>query len=105
MSIEPSKIELQRSASGGRYSYAFPDGTVAEMTYVERQPGVVAITHTGTPLRHRGQGVAAALVARAVEDFRAAGHKVIPACWFARDQFQEHPEWSELLFSTHGRRA
>jgi predicted GNAT family acetyltransferase len=68
------------------------------MTYAERQPGVVVITHTGTPPRHRGQGAAAALVARAVEDFRAAGQKVIPACWFAREQFDEHPEWADLLY-------
>ena len=98
MSIEPSRIELARSASGGRYSYAFADGSAAEMAYVERQPGVVTITHTGTPQQHRNRGVAAALVARAVSDFRAAGQKVIPVCWFARDQFRAHPEWSELLF-------
>jgi hypothetical protein len=98
MTIEASRIELQKSASGGRYLYAFPDGTVAEMAYVEQQPGVVTITHTGTPPRHRGQGVAAALVARAVADFRTAGQKVVPACWFARDQFREHPEWSDLFF-------
>jgi predicted GNAT family acetyltransferase len=32
-----------------------------------------------------------------VEDFRAAGKRVIPACWFARQQFQEHPDWADLL--------
>jgi uncharacterized protein len=97
MSIDAGNIQSEKGSSGGRFFYAFPDGAVAEMSYIERQPGVVAITHTGTPPQHRGQGVAAALVARAVEDFRAAGQKVIPACWFARDQFGEHPEWSDLL--------
>src|SRR5688572_17754703 len=97
MIIDAGKIELERRGAGGRYTYPFPDGTVSEMAYVEDPPGVVTITHTGTPPRHRGQGVAAALVARAVADFRAAGQRVIPACWFARDQFRDHPEWSDLL--------
>lgn len=97
MTIEASRIELEKSASGGRYVYGFPDGSAAEMTYVERQPGIVTITHTGTPRQHRGQGVAAALVARAVGDFRAAGQRVIPACWFAREQFEAHADWSDLL--------
>ena len=63
---------------------------------------MVAITHTYTPPQHRGQGIAAALVGRAVEDFRAAGKKVIPACSFAREQFDEHPEWADLLHKTGG---
>ena len=59
--------------------------------------GVVTITHTGTPPQHRGQGVAAASSQAPSTDFRAAGHKVVPACWFAREQFDAHPEWSDLL--------
>ncbi len=98
MKIEPAAIQLQTGAEHGRYSHAFPDGSEAEMIYVERRPGVVAITHTETPPQHRGQGVAATLVARAVADFRAAGLKVSPACWFARQQFREHPDWGDLLF-------
>jgi predicted GNAT family acetyltransferase len=69
---------------------------VGELAYVERS-GVVTITHTGTPRHHRGQGVAAVLVARAVADFRDAGQRVIPACSYARDQFQAHPEWGDML--------
>ena len=97
MSIDPEKVRLEKSGSRGRYSYRFDDGDAAELVFVEQQPGVVAITHTGTPPQHRGQGVAATLVAKAVADFRAAGQKVIPACWFAREQFREHADWSDLL--------
>lgn len=100
MSIGPDQIQHESSPSGGRFTYAFPDGAVAELAYVESS-GVVTITHTGTPRHHRGQGVAAALVARAVADFRAAGQKVIPACWYARDQFQAHPDWGDVLFRGH----
>jgi|SRR5687768_2287227 len=98
MHIDPASIRFQGGSGHGRYSYAFLDGSEAEMDYVEREPGVVIITHTETPPQHRGQGVAASLVARAVADFRAEGRKVIPACWFARQQFREHPDWADLLF-------
>jgi len=98
MSIDPKLVRLQGGPKQGRYVYPFPDGSEAEMDFFESRPGVVTITHTGTPRQHRGQGVAATLVAHAVQDFRAAGQKVIPACWFARDQFSEHPDWADLLY-------
>ena len=98
MTVDAGSIRLAAGPQHGRYSYAFPDGSEAEMIYAERRPGVVVITHTETPPQHRGQGVAASLVARAVADFRAAGRKVVPACWFARQQFQEHPDWDDMLF-------
>jgi predicted GNAT family acetyltransferase len=97
MSIDPGSIRLEGGRGGGRYVHRFADGSEAELTFFERPPGTVTIAHTGTPPRHRGQGVAATLVARAVEDFRAAGQKVIPACPFAASVFAEHPEWSDLL--------
>jgi predicted GNAT family acetyltransferase len=75
------------------------------MEFVEQRPGVVAITHTGTPPQHRGQGVAAVLVEKAVHDFRAGGKKVIPACGFASEQFREHADWSDLLFQGGGGRG
>jgi predicted GNAT family acetyltransferase len=97
MTIAPQDIRLETGAGRGRYVYTFTDGTQAEMLYVERQPGIVAITHSETPWRHRGQGIAAALVAHAVGDFRAAGKKVLPLCSFARQQFREHTDWADLL--------
>jgi predicted GNAT family acetyltransferase len=98
MKVDSASIRFEGGAEYGRYSYAFSDGSEAEMDYVARRPGVVVITHTETPPQHRGQGVAASLVAKAVADFRADGRKVIPACWFARQQFREHPDWADLLF-------
>jgi uncharacterized protein len=97
VTIDTARIELEVGDSGGRYLYRLADGSEAEMAYVENPPGIVTITHTQTPSLHRGQGIAAALVAKAVSDFRAGQKKVITACWFARDQFRAHPEWSDLL--------
>ena len=97
MIVDPRAIRVEGGPDGGRYVYDFPDGTQSEMTFFEAPAGVVTIDHTETPPRHRGQGVAGALVARAVEDFRSAGKKVIPACPFAFREFRRHPAWSDLL--------
>jgi hypothetical protein len=97
MSIDRSAIEKEVRPHGGRYFYRFADGSQAEMDFSEDAPGIVTITHTGTPRQHRGQGIAAELVARAVADFRAEGRKVVPLCWFARQQFDTHPDWADLL--------
>ena len=95
--IDGAEILLEDFGKRGRYSYRLEDGSEAEMTFIEDAPGIVTILHTYTPPKHRGQGVADALVARAIADFRKADRKVIPACWFAGKQFDLHPEWSDLL--------
>jgi uncharacterized protein len=105
MIIDPRAIHVEARPDGGRYLYEFPDGSQSELTYVEAPAGVVTIDHTETPMRHRGQGVAGALVARAVEDFRAAGKKIIPACPFAYREFRRHADWSDLLLSEFGSRV
>jgi predicted GNAT family acetyltransferase len=95
--IDPKSIRVEGTPDRGRYVHEFPDGATAVLTFFEQPPGIVTIDHTETPRQHRGQGVAGALVARAVEDFRAGRKKVIPACPFAYRKFREHPEWSDLL--------
>lgn len=98
MAIDPSDIRHEETASKGRYVYQ-AGGAEAEMTYSKAGTGLVIIDHTGVPDAFRGQGVGAALVARAVTDFRAAGLKVLPLCTFAAAQFRRHPDWSDLLQS------
>ena len=95
MAIDSDSIRVESGRGGGRYIYDFPDGTRSLLTYFETPVGTVTIDHTETPPRHRNQGVAGALVARAVADFRAAGKKIVPACPFAYSEFRRHPEWSE----------
>lgn len=96
MIIEPEDIVLEDAGSKGRYVYR--DGSdEAEMTYSKAGEGIVIIDHTGVPDAFRGKGVGAALVARAVADFRAQGKKVMPLCPFAAAQFRRHPEWADLL--------
>ena len=97
MAIERQSIRLENGSSRSRYIYDLPDGSEAVLDFFEVPQGVVTIDHTETPVKHRNQGIGGALVARAVDDFRAAGKKVIPACPFAYREFRLHPEWADLL--------
>ena len=96
MAMDPSGIILEETGSKGRYSYRV-DGDEAELTFSKVGEGLVIIDHTGVPPAFRGQGVAQALVARAVEDARAAGKKVLPLCSYAAAQFRRHPGWADVL--------
>ncbi|WP_424932192.1 GNAT family N-acetyltransferase [Amaricoccus macauensis] len=96
MGIEAEVISLEDGASKGRYVYR-AEGEEAELTYSKAGAGLLIIDHTEVPDVFRGKGVGAALVARAVEDARAAGKKILPLCPFAAGQFRKHPEWAEVL--------
>jgi predicted GNAT family acetyltransferase len=91
------KIVLEDNGSKGRYLVKAPDGSEAEMTFSKVGEKQIIIDHTGVPDVFRGRGVGAKLVARAVEDARAAGKTIIPLCPFAASQFKRHPEWADVL--------
>lgn len=90
-------IELELTGTKGRYLVKGPDGAEAEMTYTSIGESQIIIDHTMVPDAFRGQGIGARLVARAVEDARAAGKTILPLCPFAAAQFQRHPEWADVL--------
>lgn len=90
-------IEIEETGSKGRYLVKGPDGAEAEMTFTKIGASQIIIDHTGVPDAFRGQGIGARLVARAVEDARAAGKTIIPLCPFAASQFRRHPEWADVL--------
>ncbi len=96
MNDQLPQIELEENGPKGRYVLHGLDGAEAEMTFT-RVGKQLIIDHTGVPDAFRGQGVGVRLVARAVEDARAAGQKIIPLCPFAAAQFQRHPEWADVL--------
>ena len=62
-----------------------------------RTPEAVVITHTETPRRLRGRGIASELVKGALELIRADRRKVIAGCGFVADYLQKHPEYADLM--------
>jgi predicted GNAT family acetyltransferase len=97
MTDELTEITLQDSGSKGRYVLRSAAGDEAEMTFTKVGEHRIIIDHTEVPDAFRGQGAGLRLVARAVEDARAAGRKIIPLCPFANAQFRRHKEWADVL--------
>ncbi|WP_127520959.1 GNAT family N-acetyltransferase [Mesorhizobium sp. Z1-4] len=91
------EIRLEETGSKGRYFHRADDGTEAEMTFSKAGEHLLIIDHTEVPDAFRGQGVGVRLVARAVEDARGSGKKIMPLCPFAAAQFRRHPEWADVL--------
>ncbi len=71
------------------------DGALAFANY-RLAPGTVVITHTETPPQLRGRGIASTIMRGVIDQIRAAGLKMVPACSFAADYLAKHPEYSDL---------
>jgi hypothetical protein len=94
---ESNSIERETHQTHGRYVVRMPSGEEAEMTWGVRGPGVRDFNHTYVPGAFRGSGVAALLMARAIEDARSEGFRIIPSCSYVAAQFRRHPDWADLL--------
>ena len=68
--------------------------SIAEYTDVG---DALVFDHTETNSRFRGRGLAAKVVAFALDDVREQGRSIVPACWFVADFVDDHPEYSDLL--------
>ena len=97
--VDPDGIELEETASKGRYLFRGAAGAEAQMTFSKAGARLIIIDHTEVPDAFRGQGVGQALVARAVADARAQGKRILPLCPFAASQFRRHPDWADVLSS------
>lgn len=79
----------------GRYELA-TNGLVSFAEY-RVADGVATLPHTVVPPELRGRGVAGRLIAGALDDLRARGLKVAPACSFVARHMARHPETHDLL--------
>ncbi|MEA3011029.1 MAG: uncharacterized protein QOJ91_2721 [Sphingomonadales bacterium] len=72
------------------------EGQLALAAYRLRD-GRITFTHTEVPAALEGHGIGKRLVKAALEDARAQGLKVIPACPFVKHYMDTHPETEDLL--------
>ena len=87
--------------TGGRHVAAVEGA--AEQGYLEWEAGGVRAgkevriaAHTIVPRAIGGRGVAAALVARLVEDAGRQGFLIRPDCSYVAKRFAENPDWAAL---------
>jgi uncharacterized protein len=90
-------ITRELSRDHGRYVAKVEGFTgEAELTFQRPSPSLVVADHTLTPVPMRGHGVATALVERLVADARREGFRIRPTCPFVAEQFERHPDWSDV---------
>lgn len=81
----------------GRYVLAMAGGEEAYLTFVQSSPSHILIDYSFVPPSARGRGVAARLVAHAVEDARRSGTRITPVCGYVAAEFRRHGEWADVL--------
>lgn len=62
--------------------------------------GVITFFHTVTNPALRRRGLAGRVVAKALDDARLAGLRVVPECWYVAQFIDRHPEYRALLQSS-----
>ncbi|MET1111313.1 MAG: GNAT family N-acetyltransferase [Allosphingosinicella sp.] len=87
--------EVRNNEAAHRYELEV-EGQLALAAYRLRD-GRITFTHTEVPTALEGRGVGSKLVKAALDDARAQGLKVVPACPFVKHYIDEHPEVQDLL--------
>lgn len=89
-----SKVTFNASAS--RYEIHV-DGELAGFAEVEDEGAAAVFPHTVIEPRFGGQGLGGVLVRHALDDVRAQGRSVVPACSFVERFIEKHPDYQDLL--------
>jgi predicted GNAT family acetyltransferase len=82
-----------------RYELVIDDHVVGVADFELLEGSRMVIPHTEIDPRQRGRGLGARLVQGVLDDVRARGVTVVPACWFVREYIEQHPEQADLLAS------
>lgn len=92
---EAGGLEIRHDVPGGRFVTRV-DGHEGYVGY-QRDGDVLTITHTEVPPEIGGRGIAAQLVAAALDHARSQGLKVVPRCPYAKSYIDRHPRYADLL--------
>jgi len=93
-------ISISRDDRQHRYQ-ARVGNVVAGYCEYSRSDGVIALTHTAVSPECEGRGVGSALAVRALDDARAEGLRVEPACRFIAAYIARHPAYADLVRPGH----
>ncbi len=84
-----------QDGSGEYHAHLEGEQAFGRLTWFDKDNVRVA-THTLVPAEIGGRGVAARLVEALVEDARAQGFRIDPACSYVDAAFRRHPDWADL---------
>lgn len=89
-------VEVVERPEAGRYEVLI-DGEVAGYADREIRGGTMILPHTVVSPAVRNQGLAAAMIRRALDDARASGLSVAPVCTYVSGFLREHPDDLDLV--------
>lgn len=91
-------VQQHNNGRGGEFYISKDGSTVARATYSWDAPGdIMTINHTEADESLKGQGAGSAMIAAAVAYARKEKKRIVPACTFARHEFEKHPEYADVL--------
>ena len=88
--------EVRNNADESRYELVV-DGDVVGLADYRREGTTTVFPHTEVDPNDRNQGYAAQLIRTALDDERAAGRSIVPACSFVAHFVDENPEYADLV--------
>jgi uncharacterized protein len=87
---------IRNAKDRSRYELVI-DGKVIAVADYRTTDHTVVLSHTEVLRHRRGDGVAARLVKGTLDDLRAHGKRVIPACWYVREFIDDNDEYADLV--------
>jgi uncharacterized protein len=96
MSTPDQRITVADRPDRGQYEIELDGAPVGLLTY-RLAGGMITHRHTEIDPSVGGRGLGSALVRFALDDARARGLTVVPACPFAATFIVRHPEYEDLV--------
>ena len=91
-------MELQVADNPGQTQYEIrADGDLAAVVKYHLRDGVIALLHTQTDDRFRGQGLAGRLVQATLDSARERHLQVLPYCPYVLGWIGDHPGYADLV--------
>lgn len=93
-----SDITVTRNDESSRYE-ATLDGRPAGSADFHPRGESIVFPHTVVDPEFEGRGVGSAIVRYSLDEARAQGHTVVPACSFYASWIERHPDYADLVAS------
>ena len=92
-----NEISVVDAKERSRYEALDTDGNLMGFVDYKLHPGVISFLHAETLPEFRGRGVAGRIASKSLDDARALGLRVKPACPFYKDYLEQHTEYADLV--------
>ena len=92
-----NEISVVDAKERSRYEALDAGGNLMGFVEYSLHTGVISFLHVETLPDFRGRGVAGRIAVKSLDDARALGLRVKPACPFYQDYLAKHPEYADLV--------